>query len=81
MSPARKAAQIRAYLDQRIAYALEWYDECDVCSETLENVKKDLDSVLEETCRKFHIDRMPFLLAASFDHDIIVVRTINRSLS
>lgn len=76
-----RATRIKSYLEQRIAAALEWYSGCVCCAETLENVKRDLDSVLAETCAKFGIDRMPFLLRVQFEGTDIVVRTIHRGLS
>jgi hypothetical protein len=78
---AGRARQIRSYLEQRIAAALEWYAGCACCTETLQNVKRDLDSVLAETCEKFGIDRMPFLLKVRFEGTQIVVSAVTRDLS
>lgn len=74
-------AQIRQYLEQRIAAALEWYRRCDVCDETLANVKRDLDSVLADACRRFRMERMPFLLRVRFEGAEIVVSAITREVS
>jgi hypothetical protein len=69
------------YLEERLAAALEWYRGCDVCDETLANVKGELESILEEACRRFGVERMPFILRARFDGADLVVRAISCDVS
>lgn len=77
----RSPPYLHRYLQQQIAAALDWYRACDVCEETLANVKRDLDSVTAEACRRFQLDRMPFLLRARFEGAELVVSAITRDLS
>jgi hypothetical protein len=74
-------AEMKRYLDQRIAAALEWYVRCDVCAETLANVRRDLDSVLSEMRTKFRLERLPFLLRVRFEGSELVVSAITREVS
>lgn len=80
MKPA-KAAEIKTYLEGRIAYAMEWYKDCDVCDETLANVRKDVASAFEETCKKFNLKDLPFTLKATIEDGYIVVRPLDKKLN
>lgn len=60
-------------LTERITAALEWYTGCDICPETLANVRKDLASLLPKGS--------PILLTAKFEDGYIVVSAIDRKLS
>lgn len=75
------ATEVRAYLTQRIAAALEWYRDCDACEETLENVRRDLASVLDEVRTKFRMTELPFLLRTQLEGTEIVVTATNRNVS
>jgi len=81
MKAAKKATEIKDYLEQRIAYALEWYQECDICEETLINARKDIASVLQETCQKFSLKDLPFTTKTTIEDGFIVVRTLDKKLN
>lgn len=75
------ATRFRACLEQRLAAALEWYVDCDVCDQTLANARRDVESVLRDTCALFEITDVPFLLRVRFEGDELVVTTVSRELS
>ncbi len=73
--------EIKDWVERKVAAALEWYRGCDVCPETLANVRRDLDSVLIETCSRYGMERLPFLLRARFEGAELVVSAITREVS
>ena len=77
-----KAKEIRLHLENRLDYALDWYDECDICPETLANARKDVDSIFKEVCKKYNLKDLPFTLKTKFDNKrYIVVSILDRKLN
>lgn len=64
-------------LRARIATALEWYMGCDLCSETIRNIDRDLASVLKEEVQRFRLAPLGWKLKAWTGTDgIIEVRRV-----
>lgn len=64
-------------LERRIKSLLEWYAQgAVVCSETLENINRDLRDVLAEECVRFDVIAH-YRLCARFDGNVVVVRAID----
>lgn len=80
MIQSSRAERIRSHLEQRIASVLDWYVGSACCTETLENVKHDLDVVLAEASSTFHVE-LPFLFRARFEGPKLVVSVVTRDLS
>lgn len=67
-------------LYSRLDYCLEWYKGCDVCQETLDNVRADVNSVFEEFERNNKLT-LPFTLKVTFEDDLIVLKPLDRKLN
>lgn len=77
----KTAKAIREELETRLAIILPWYDDCDICQETLDNVRKDVNSVFNEIMRRHKIDDPSFRLRTRFEGTLIVVDVIDRKLN
>ncbi len=74
--------KFREVLNERLAGVLDWYIGCDVCSATLANVNRDLESVLSSVALECGIKKkMPYVFRARFEGADIVVHLVSWSVS
>lgn len=74
---------IELYLKERLSYTMEWYKDCVSCEKTFDNIRKDINSIVQETCAKFSLKELPFLLKLDTDNNgkIVVVKAIDKNLN
>jgi len=75
--------EIKSYLEDRLSYTMEWYKDCVSCEKTFDNVRKDISSIVQETCTKFNLKELPFIFKLDTEDNgkIIVVKTIDKNLN
>ncbi len=67
-------------LRQRLLDCLEWYKNCDVCAETLENARRDVRSVFDEYVKDNNI-KTDYMLTVVWDDGYLVVKSLDRRLN
>ena len=64
--------EIRCFLTRKLESLHEWYSSCDFGNpETLANVRTDVNSIIQEACRKFKIK--PFHIYVGVDKNNVLV--------
>lgn len=79
---ADQKSDIQKWLYTRLEEIIIWYEGCDAVDETLQNAKRDVDSVLREMVVKFKLKPVPFYPSLTFDmNNKIVVKFVNREFN
>ena len=76
-----RSKDIKKELEERLQVTLEWYRNCDICEETLNNVRKDVKSLFEEICLKYKLKDLPFILTVLIEDGFIVVRALDKRVN
>jgi len=77
-----RAKEFRKELERRLDIALSWYKDCIKCDETLQNARRDVNSVFKFVCKQYDITNSPVMLRTRFsDDNYIVVDYIDRNIN